>query len=324
MTDRRDVTLQDVYAARARLRGHILTTPLRESAWLSSTASARVLLKLESAQLTNSFKVRGAMHAAVRLAESAHPKTIVTASAGNHGRAIALAAERVGLTAVVFTPATAPDTKKAAIRRHGAELRDEAPDYDTAEQQARDYAARADATYISPYNHPDVIAGAATIALELLDDAPEIETVVVPLGGGGLAGGIGLVIKSAAPQVTVVGVEVEASRPFSVGLAHGAITTIEVLPSLADGLVGNLEPGSMTFGMVRRYLDSLVSVGERDLREAICGLASEEHLIAEGAGAAATAGVLTGRTIRPGQSAAVVVSGANIDVDQLTAILSDR
>ena len=324
MTDRGDVSLQDVYAARARLRGHLLTTPLRESSWLSSTTRADVLLKLESVQLTNSFKIRGAMHAALRLAQSDRPKRIVTASAGNHGQAIAVAAARFGLSAVVFTPATAPATKKAAIRRQGAELRDEAPDYDAAEHLARDCAAREDATYISPYNHPDVIAGAGTIALEILEAAPNIQTIVVPLGGGGLASGIGLVIKSAAPQVIVVGVEVDASRPFSAGIAHGAITMVDVRPSLADGLIGNLEPGSMTFDMVRRHVDSVVGVSEDDLRAAIRGLAGEEHVIAEGAGAAATAALLSRQVAKPGQQVVVLVSGSNIDLGLLNTILSNR
>jgi threonine dehydratase len=324
MTAPFDVTLRDVIAARGRLRGHILATPLRESMWLSRSADARVLLKLESVQLTNSFKIRGAMHAAVRLAQSARPKIIVTASAGNHGRAIALAAERFGLTAIVYTPATAPETKKQAVRSHGAELRDDAPDYDTAERRAREYATSQDAVYISPYNHPDVIAGAGTIALELLESAPDLDTVVVPIGGGGLASGIARVIKSAAPEVRIIGVEVDASRPFAVGLALGRITTIDVRPSLADGLVGNLEPDSMTFPMVRDYVDSLVSVGEGNLRAAIRGLAAEEHVIVEGAGAAATAAVLSGHAIRPNATAAVLVSGSNIDLPSLVAILGAR
>jgi threonine dehydratase len=323
MSSRHAVTLQDVYAARARLRDHVVTTPLREASWLSSATEARVLLKLESVQLTNSFKIRGAMHAAARLAESNRPKTIVTASAGNHGRAIALAAARFGLTAIVFTPASAPETKKAAIRRHGATLRDDAPSYDAAEQLARAYASNEGATFISPYNHADVIAGAGTIALEILDAAPDTETVLVPLGGGGLASGIGLAIKSAAPHVTVIGVEAQASRPFSAGLAHGAITMVDVHPSIADGLIGNLEPGSITFDLVRRYLDALVSVSETELRDAIRGLAAEEHVIAEGAGAAATAAV-SKQTVRPGQTAVVLVSGANIDLSLLADVLTDR
>ena len=324
MTAGREVSLRDIYAARARLHGHIAPTPLRESAWLSSMAAVPVLLKLESVQLTGSFKIRGAMNATWRLARAARRPTIVTASAGNHGQAIAFAAERLGVPAVVFTPAAAPDTKKAAIRRDGAELRDEAPDYDTAEQLAREYAAREDATFISPYNHPDVIAGAGTIALEILEAAPDVGTIVVPVGGGGLASGIGTAIKSAAPDMVVVGVEVEASRAFAVGLAEGAITTVDVRPSLADGLVGNLEPDSMTFGIVRRCVASLLSVSETDLRRAIRGLVAEEHVIAEGAGAAATAAILAGLALRPRRRVVVLVTGANIDLALLSQTLGEQ
>jgi threonine dehydratase len=324
MTAGRDVSLRDIYAARAGLHWQLSPTPLRESAWLSSMSGASILLKLESVQLTGSFKIRGAMNATMRLARAGRRPTIVTASAGNHGRAIAFAAERFGLPAVVFTPATAPETKKAAIRHHGAELRDEAPDYDTAERLAREFASGEDATFISPYNHPDVIAGAGTIALEILEAAPDVGTIVVPVGGGGLASGIGIAIKSAAPDVVVVGVEVDASRPFAVGLAEGAITTIDVLPSLADGLVGNLEPDSMTFSIVRRCVDSLVSVGEAGLCRAMRGLVAEEHVIAEGAGAAATAAILARLPLRPRRRAAVLVSGANIDLARLSQTLGDE
>ena len=316
------MTLQDVYAARRRLRGRVASTPLRESAWLSSTAEARVTLKLESLQITNSYKIRGALNAALQLAESANAAAIVTASAGNHGRAIAAAAEDIGLQAIVFTPANAPETKKAAIRRHGAVLRDDPADYDTAERLAREYAATGAAIYISPYNHPDVIAGAGTVAIELLEASTNIDVVVVPLGGGGLASGVAIAIKHAAPHVEVVGVEVDASRPFAIGIERGAITEIDVQPSLADGLIGNLEPGSMTFELVRRYVDRLVSVTEDDLRRAIKGLAAEEHLVAEGAGAAATAAVLSGSALRPNQRAVVLVTGSNIDLHTFTSVLT--
>jgi threonine dehydratase len=318
----RELTLQDVYAARRRIAAHVSSTPLRISEWLSSTANARVSLKLESLQRTNSFKVRGAMNAVLRLIEGASPPIVVTASAGNHGRAVALAAERFGVQAIVFTPATAPGTKKDAIRRTGAALRDEAPDYDAAERMAQEYARESNAIYISPYNHPDVIAGAGTIALEILEAAPATDVVVVPVGGGGLASGVALALKSAEPRISVVGVEVDASRPFATALARGQITEIEVLPSLADGLVGNLEPGSVTFEYVGRYVDRLVSVSEDDLRRAIRGLASEEHLIAEGAGAAATAAVLTAQVVQPNQRAVVLVTGANIDLSRLAALIA--
>jgi threonine dehydratase len=323
MTTGREVTLRDIYAARRRLLGQVVPTPLRYSEWLSSTADAHVHLKLESVQLTNSFKIRGALNAALRLAEGDSPPIIVTASAGNHGRAIAFAAERLGLQAVVFTPSTAPETKKAAIRRLGAALRDEPHTYDEAEQRARAYASDNDAIYISPYNHPDVIAGAGTIGLELLETMPDLDVVVVPLGGGGLASGVAMAVRCAAPRARVIGVEVEASRPFAIGREQGRITEIEVKPSLADGLIGNLEPASMTFELVLRYVDELVSVSEDDLRRAMRGLAAEEHLIAEGAGATATAAVLAAGAVRPGQRAAVLVTGGNIDLTTVNRTLSD-
>lgn len=316
------VTLRDVYSARRRLRSRISPTPLRPSAWLSAATGATVSLKLESLQQTNSFKIRGALNAALRLAEQGDHPTIVTASAGNHGRAVAFAAERLGLPAVVFTPVTAPATKKDAIRRHGATLLDDAPDYDAAERMAREHAAQTGGVYLSPYNHADVIAGAGTIALEILEATPQVEVVVTPLGGGGLASGIAVALKTSAPHVTLVGVEVDASRPFATGVERGAITTIDVGASLADGLVGNLEPGSMTFDLVRHFVDRLVSVSEDDLRNAIHGLAGEEHLIAEGAGAAATAAVLSHRVARPGQRVVSLVTGSNIDLSLFAHIVA--
>ncbi|MBA3270306.1 MAG: pyridoxal-phosphate dependent enzyme [Acidobacteria bacterium] len=316
-------TLQDIYAARRRLQPYLRETPLLHSPWLSSVADAMVELKVESLQLTSSFKIRGALNATLRLvAATASPPTIVTASAGNHGRAIALAAERLGVRAIVFTPATAPDTKKAAIRRHGAELRDDSPNYDAAELAAREYAQLEGAVYISPYNHPDVIAGAGTIGLEILEAAPTLDVVIVPVGGGGLISGLALAIKTAAPGVRVVGVEVDASRPFAIGIERGAITEIDVGASLADGLTGNLEPAAMTFELVRRHVDDLVSVSEDDLERAIRGLVSEDHLVAEGAGAAAAAAVIAHKAVRRGQRAVVMLTGANIDLAKLAAIVA--
>lgn len=309
----------DIYAARRRLLPYLGTTPLRQSDWLSDHTGASVLLKIESLNLTNSFKIRGAFNAALRLLERGERSPLVTASAGNHGRALALAAQCLGLSATVFTPESAPATKKSAIRRTGAALHDEAADYDAAERLARDYARERGATYVSPYNHPDVIAGAGTIGLEILEGFPDLDVVVAPIGGGGLVSGVALAIKAAAPAVSVVGVEVQASRPFATGFARGVITEVEVKPSLADGLVGNLEPGSMTFALVRRYVDRLASVSESAVRGAMRGMVEYEHLIAEGAGAVATAAVLTEAVVSPGQRAVVLVTGANVDLALLTA-----
>lgn len=318
----------DILAARRRLAPYLEATPLRHSPWLSSATGADVHLKLESVALTNSFKIRGALNALLRLVERAGGRAaaplVVTASAGNHGRAIALAAERLGLRAVVFTPRTAPETKKAAIRRHDVELNDDAPDYDAAETAAREFARSSHAFYLSPYNHPDVIAGAGTIAFEILEVLHAFDVMVVPIGGGGLASGVGLALKAAMPTAKVIGVEAAASTAFATALRHGSITKIDPQPTVADGLAGNLEPGAMTFDIVRRVVDGVVSVSEDDLAGAIASLATEEHLIVEGAGAAATAGVLARGLVRAGQRAVVIVSGGNIDTDRLAPLLRHR
>ena len=315
-------TAIDIYDARRRLAAHLTPTPLLPSAWLSSIVGGPVFVKLESVNLTGSFKIRGALNAALKLMEArtgAIPM-LVTASAGNHGRALALAAETLGLTCVVFAPEQAPDAKKNAIRRHGAALH-ECADYDTAEQKAREYAAAEHAVYLSPYNHADVIAGAGTVGLELVEAMPAFDVVVIPLGGGGLASGVGLAVKATAPGTTIVGVDVEASPAFTLGLKAGRITEITPRQSLADGLTGNIEAGSITFPLVQQVVDRVVTVGEDDLARAMRGLAADEHLIVEGAGAAATAAVTAGKAAEPGQRVVVLVTGGNVDLPKwLTAV----
>ena len=313
----------DIFAAQTRLRPILPPTPLRASTWLSERAAGPVLLKLESLNLTHSFKIRGAFNALLRLLD-VHPDAasrpvVVTASAGNHGRAMACAAERLGLRVVIFTPATAPRTKRDAIRRHGAELRDDCPSYDEAEQAARAYARERGGQYISPYNHPDVIAGAGTVGLEVVEACPDVGTVFVPLGGGGLGSGVGLALRAAAPGARIIGVESAASTPFTTGLARGAITRIEPRPTLADGLAGNLEPGSITFPIVQRAIDEVMTIDEAALRAALRGLAAEEHLIVEGAAAVAVAAV-TARALTAWPAVALV-TGANIDVQTLAEVL---
>jgi threonine dehydratase len=321
------ITLADVYRARQRIAGLVRHTPLVESVWLSSVSRADVRLKLESLQVTNAFKARGAVNAAAALSERARRgeaavPVLVTASAGNAGRGLAYAAERLGLQAIVFTPRDAPRTKLEAIRRHGAALHDVADDYEDSERLAKAYCTEhGEALFISPYSHPDVIAGAATIALEVFEDFPEADTFVVPVGGGGLASGIAVAAKAVSPASRIVGVEAEASQAFAVSVRAGRITEVSVKPTIADGLAGNLDPDSMTFDLVRRYVDELVQASEEDLAEGIRGLVAHEHLVAEGAGIAAAAAVLAGRIDVTGRRVAVIVSGGNIDAARLSAIL---
>lgn len=320
------MTPLDIVSARRRIAPHLTATPLRHSQWLSRRLGAAVHLKLESVHLTNSFKIRGAFNAALRMIEEARAcrsevAQIVTVSAGNHGRAMALVSERLGLRTTVFTPRTAPATKKAAIRDHGVRLRDEEADYDAAERVAHRVAVEQGARFISPYNDVDVIAGAGTAALEILDVLPSFDVLVVPLGGGGLASGLGTVIKAAAPRVRIVGVEAAASTPFAASRHAGVITEIHPKPSLADGLTGNLEPGAITFDIVQRVVDDFVSIDEDEIAEAISALAANEHLIAEGAGAVATAALLRKNLVKPGETAVVMVTGANIDEERFVKTL---
>jgi threonine dehydratase len=277
-----------------------------------------VRLKLEVLQPTSSYKVRGAVNAALRLADAGRP-SLVTASAGNHGRALAWAVGASGLQLTVYAPADAPKTKLEAIRVSGATLV-ACASYDEAERRAKEHAAAHGAVYISPYNHADVIAGAGTVALEILDDWPEVDVIVVPIGGGGLISGVAIAAHGVSPAVEVAGVEVSASNPFTQGIAAGRIVPIDVRPTLADGLAGNLDPDTVTFEIVRRHVTRIALVDERQLRTAVMNVVDREQLIAEGAGAVGVAALLARTLDVRGTRVAVVLSGGNIDQDKLSAV----
>lgn len=300
------------------MEGRVLRTPLRESPWLSGATGGHVRLKLETLQPTFSYKIRGAFNAVLRLLErQPDPKPrLVTASAGNHGRALAFAARSCGLSLTVYASEHAPKVKLEAMRAEGADVR-LCRDYDEAERMAKEHGATGDAEFISPYAHPDVIAGAGTVGSEILEDWPDVEIIVVPVGGGGLISGIGVIARESPHHVSVVGVEAEASSPFTASLAAGRIVEIDVQPTLADGLAGNLDPDTPTFEIVRSTVERVVRVGEDDLRSAIAGVVAHEHLLAEGAGAAGVAALLARRLDAHGRNVAVVLSGANIDPEVL-------
>ena len=299
----------------------MLRTPLRASPWLSSRAGAEVRLKLEVLQPTFSYKIRGAVNAIQKVvAERGRDvPPLVTASAGNHGRALAYASRTAGLALTVYVPQDAPRTKLDAIRGAGA-LLEPCADYDEAERRAKLDARTSGALFISPYSHPDVIAGAGTIGLEVLEDWPEVDVIVVPIGGGGLISGIAI---AAAPGGTasVIGVEVAASNPFTQSLAAGRIVSIDVHTTLADGLAGNLDPDTLTFDIVRRLVTTIAVVGEGDLRDAIAGTVAHERLVVEGAGAAAIAAVQARALDLRDRRVAVIVSGGNIDGEKLKSLL---
>lgn len=306
----------DLVAAAAVVRRHLDPTPVVPAPLLGPD----VWLKLESLQPTGSFKVRGAL-VAVTAAMARDPRApIVTASAGNHGLGIAFAADRLGATATVVVPTNASETKREALERFAVKLVRHGSSYDEAEAHAL-ALAEAGARYVSPYNDPAVIAGQATIAEELLDQVPAVATMVTPIGGGGLASGLGLAA-STMVGVRVVGVEAAHSPAMRAALDAGRPVPILPDATLADGLAGNLEPGTVTFDLVRRTVADVVTVSETDIAVAIRFLSQEHGLVAEGSAAVGVAAVLTGRvTPKPGATV-IVVTGRNISPQVLARVLA--
>jgi threonine dehydratase len=310
-----------VLESRARL-SEIRATPLVESYWLSRIAGADVRLKLESLQIANSFKARGALNAVRKLAgrDRGSAPDIVTASAGNHGCAVAWAAELCQLRATVFTPRAAPRAKLDAISRRGADLKAIADDNEHAERLALKHAAESGAVYVSAYNDDDVIAAAGTVAVEILELWPDVETIVVPIGGGGLVSGTAIAGTAMKPGLDVIGVEAAASPAFSTARAAGRLVQIDVSPTIADGLAGNVEADTRTWPYIRDLVSRVVTVSESELRSGIRDLLREDHLVAEGAGIAGVAAIAARHT-PPGRRTVVIVTGSNIDLARLQECL---
>jgi threonine dehydratase len=312
------VTHQDIEAAAARLAGRIVDTPLVPAYGLRDLTGRTVWLKLETLQRTRSFKFRGALNALLKITDLGGTlPDLVTASAGNHGAALAAAATQVGASLRVFAPRDAPRAKLDRMRLPGVQLIATCDDYDDAEAQAID-AARAGAVFVSPYNHPDVIAGAGTIALEILARLPGPGAIVVPTGGGGLLSGIAV---GAGRATRVVGVEPAVNPAFTASLAAGRITRIAPGTSLADGLVGNLEDGAITFDLVRNHAAGMRLVAEDDIVRGVRALFAGERLVAEGAGAIAVGALLSGVLDDLPDPLVLVISGANIDTARFIQVL---
>ncbi|MEX2270782.1 MAG: threonine/serine dehydratase [Vicinamibacterales bacterium] len=303
-------SFHDIRAAADRLHDRIVRTPLTRSAWLSDLTGADVWLKLENRQIEGSFKIRGAFNALLRSPVAG----AVTASAGNHGRALACAAKELNMPVTVFVPRTAPRAKLDPIRAHGATLV-LCETYDEAESDAIAHARDRDVPYISPYNNPEVIAGAGTVGLEIFEDLPDVDLLVVPVGGGGLVSGIALAAAGHG-NTEAIGVEAAASPVFTTALAHGHLVTVKVGPTLADGLAGNAEPGSITFDLVRDLGVPIAAVGEDQIERAMRALAANEGETAEGAGAVGVAFVADRGGLQ-GKRVTIIVSGGNVDPDRL-------
>ena len=318
------VTLHDVFLAAARVGPHVRRTPLERSAPLSAELGLEVWLKLESLQRTGSYKLRGALNRLLTLPPEARGRGILTCSAGNHGLGVAKAARLTGVAATIVVPENASLAKLAGLRRSGVELIVTGRDYDAAEARARALAAERGLPFVSPYNDPAVIAGAGTVALEVLRELPDAAIVVVPVGGGGLAAGVGVVARAVNPALRVVGAQSEASPAMHAALAAGRLVPVVEAPSLADGLAGNVEAGSITFPLVRDGLDEVVLVSEETIADAMLALLDRHHLVVEGSGAVGLAALRGGLLVHPRGPVVLLVSGGNVATDVLARLLAGR
>jgi threonine dehydratase len=305
------VTPGDVERAARHLRDHLHATPLQSSPAFSEQTGARVYLKLESVQPVRSFKVRGALNKLMRMAPERRVAGVITASAGNHGMGVAYAAGEFGAPATVYVPTTANPYKVESIKRLGARVVAAGQSYSEAYDGAVAEQKETGATFVHAYEDPDVVAGQGTIALELLEDLEELDTVIVPIGGGGLIGGIALYLKARRPSIRVIGVEPAGADAMKRSLDEGRIVTLEHVTTIADGLAASA-PGRLTLDLAQRYVDEVVIVSDEEMVESIRLLFALEHLLAEPAGAAALAALLHHHTTRRNERVVVIVSGANV------------
>jgi threonine dehydratase len=323
----REPDIDDLAAAAETVGGHLPPTPIIRSPGLGD----RVWLKLETLQPTGSFKVRGGVAAVSRILSTDPNAKIIAASAGNAGLGVAFACALLGVKPTIVVPTTVSPAKRDALKQFEVELLEHGDTYDDAEAYGIEQSGNG-VHFVSAYNDPDVIAGQATIAGEIYDQIPSAGVIIAPVGGGGLVAGIGLAVASRngsghAHPIRVHGVEAAESRALSTAVAAGQTVPIDVGPTIADGLAGNLEPGSVTVALAARYATSIVGVDDDALRKAMRFLAYEHGLVAEPSGVAGVAAILTD-ALRidheiPNRDIVVVLSGRNISRETLLRILED-
>ncbi len=306
-TQKTTLRLPDIEEARGRIAGHARVTPVYPSETFSRLAGRDVQLKAENLQRTGSFKIRGAVNKLSTLSDSERSQGVVAASAGNHGQAVAWAARELGAPAMIFVPEDAPMAKVDAARNYGAEVRFVGSHFEESLAAAREYVEESGATFVHPFEDEVVIAGQGTIGLELADQLAECETVVVPVGGGGLCSGIAVALKALRPGVRVVGVQAAGTRPGGSGF------------TIADG-ISVKHPGELTMSILEQLCEELVLVTDEEISEAIVLLLERAKLVVEGAGAVGVAALVAGRIGGDGP-VAIVLSGGNIDPTVLISVM---
>jgi threonine dehydratase len=315
------ITQQQIFMAQQTIRDIARVTPLTKSALLSTRLGASVYLKLETVQPIGAFKIRGAANKILNLEDEIKASGVVTASTGNHGRAVAYVADTIGIPATVCLSGLVPKNKVEALRQLGAEVIIHGQSQDEAEARAHQLAADRQLTIVHPFDDPFVIAGQGTIGLELMQQLPVVDTVLVPVSGGGLIAGIALALKSSNPAIRVVGISMERAAVMAGSLAAGKPLRMPEEPTLADSLQGGIGlENQYTFRMVRDLIDEVVLVSEEEIGTAMAFALHKHHLVVEGAGAVSIAALQAGKVTVTGQNVALIVSGGNVDISQLMQI----
>ena len=312
----------EIRDARRRIGGVVRKTPLIYSQFFSEVAGGDVYLKLENLQVTGAFKIRGALYKMLKLTDEERRRGVVAASSGNHAQGVAYAARMLGIKALIIVPKNTPKVKIDAIKSYGVELMVHGDYYDEAEAKAREFEREAGMVYVSPYNDVDVIAGQGTIGLEILEELPDADVIIAPVGGGGLISGVAIAAKSINPEIGVIGVQSFASPVMYECIKAGKIIKVENLSeSIAEGLHGGIEDGSITFDIVREYVDEILLVSEDEIKEAIRLFLEHHHQVAEGSGAVGLAALLRYKGRFANRKTVVIVSGGNMDLELLKSIL---
>ena len=309
----------EVRNAAQRIAATVVRTPLRHSAGLSRLAGGDVHLKLETEQVTGSFKLRGAFNSLSLLDADARRLGVVASSAGNHGLGVAYAAKALGIHATIFVPATAPRVKRDGIAALGADVNAEEPDYDAAMVRARAFAEKTGATFVHPCLGINLLAGQGTVALEIADELPEVATVLTCVGGAGLLGGMAGFIRGERPDIHVIGAQTERTNAMAVALDAGHLVDIPSLPTLADGLAGQIDDDALAIGLYG--LDALSVITEEETAAAIAWLWKNEGVRAEGSGAVTVGAILARKAHITRFPAVCVVSGRNIDDERFSTII---
>jgi threonine dehydratase len=323
MTETAAVTLQDVYCARQRVAALARVTPLVRAADLDRHTGGAAFLKLENLQRTGSFKLRGATNKLASLAPAEQRLGVVTVSTGNHGRAVALAARELGIPAVVCLSRAVPQNKVAPIESLGAAVEVYGESYDEAERHALSLQRERGLTLVDPFDDPQIIAGQGTIALEILDMQPDVDTCVVPLSGGGLISGVALALKAANPAIRVYGVSMTRAPVMVHSLRAGFPVSLPEEPTLADALMGGIgSPNRYTFRMVQQLVDDTILVTEDEIAAAMAYALRVHRQVVEGGGAVGLAAVLHDKIAKLGRQVVIVISGGNVSIDRLLEIVA--